>query len=418
VIQSDFGADGRGDFIDAAIAWGGIRTGFFDEVESEGRGFADARINGADDAIVVGSVSSASFDGRLDASFDVGYLFTEVATNRLMGLHAGIDQVQGLAGQTELRLASNDPSHAIQLAALSGPTRPFDAARKGNQGGWGTWLRGLGWYGERDANNGVLGYDYWLAGAALGGDYRFENSGWTVGGVFTYQRSDATVDFNGGETVADNYLFGAYAGYDSNDFFADIVFGGGYSQYDSARNMTVAGASSTGSASFDGGLIALRATAGLDVPFRDLFTVRPLASIDYVWVKQDSYRESGAAGLGPITGNMSVDELKASSLKVRGIVVLTQAYDIGNGDMTVIPEFRTGIAAQISVGDREVPVGFGGIGGGIMPLVDENDVRGVLGLGATLEMGGGLAAYIDLGTELGGDTRNVNGTGGLRYVSF
>ena len=100
----------------------------------------------------------------------------------------------------------------------------------------------------------------------------------------------------------------------------------------------------------------------------------------------------------------------------RGPVVLHAVGDIGS-DMKLIPEFRTGVVGQFALGDRDVDAALPALDAtGVLAGNDSHEVRAALGSGVTLQMGSGLSAYVDLGGELGYDTRNGTATGGVRFI--
>ena len=78
--------------------------------------------------------------------------------------------------------------------------------------GPGVALRGVGWWGNRNRQQGVLGYDYTLAGFVAGFDTSLRKTGWTLGGAFSYTRANMDVNRGVSHSDADNFLFGANAG--------------------------------------------------------------------------------------------------------------------------------------------------------------------------------------------------------------
>jgi T5SS/PEP-CTERM-associated repeat protein/autotransporter-associated beta strand protein len=157
---------------------------------------------------------------------------------------------------------------------------------------WGLFLTGSGQFGSLDGTSDYDGYDINTAGITFGVDYRLsENT--IVGFMIGYQNGEASLD-DGGKIKTNGVKVGPYAGWFQDNWYANATLNGGFSSYDTKRNVldeTQNG--STNGTEFTGAI-----GGGYDIK-RGNLTFGPTASFEYNYAGIDSYSESG--GLAPLT---------------------------------------------------------------------------------------------------------------------
>ena len=181
-------------------ATGGV-IGGFDTVQAQPGFAASAGI--LRNAVRIATVSTSGFDSQVDAGLENGYGLLRTLSRRL-------HEVQG----TEIEPSADGVARQVASCRPDGP---------GKTGGW---LKGLGWFGERDTEGRIAGYDFSIGGMAAGADTCI-SEGVAVGGAIAYTHADIDVDSGGRSSEADSVPLGAYGGYDARGGFVDVAVTGG-----------------------------------------------------------------------------------------------------------------------------------------------------------------------------------------------
>ncbi len=373
----------------SALTAGTAVTGTFDTV-THAASRVQTVVSYTANSVDLATVSPAGLDARTDLVLGNGTLFLDTLSGRLHGR-------QGVMTGT-----TRSPR-----AALYGPYQSTALDDRG------FWFRGLGQYGERRESDGVLGSETRLTGLVLGSDNHVSEHS-TFGGAFAYTQGDADVAQNVASTSADSYMLGAYYGYerDTSDtarFFFDAALGGGLNSYDSQRSVFNQGAGSMATANFDGTTLAARLASGMDFAM-GYSTLRPMGIVDYIWAHQDTFTESGAGAT-----DVQYDAQDAQALKLAALLAFT--FDIQVGDSTLTPEIRAGVAHEMAMDDRTVGGRIPGLGGAFtLPGNDQDETRGVLGLGGSWWFADSFSAFLDANGEFGSETKIYTLTGGMRFL--
>lgn len=166
---------------------------------------------------------------------------------------------------------------------------------------WGVWFNIEGDYYRQskkgadprfrsDSGSAMLGFDYKLSQNAL------------VGGSFAYSYSDVLwQELRGKGTIQNGYatVFGSWK---SGHFYLDGALLGAYNHYDENRDLRFLGIRRTASSNFNGGQVLGHFGLG-GIFVRDSYEMRPFGSVDYTYLYQGSFQESGADSL-----NLWVDD--------------------------------------------------------------------------------------------------------------
>ena len=173
------------------------------------------------------------------------------------------------------------------------------------------WLKPFGSWVDQDDRNNVAGYDANIHGLVIGADAALSEAD-RLGVAFAYSRSD--VDSNSSvarqSAVVDSYqlvLFGNHA-LDAATRF-DYQLDVGRHDNDGQRDIGFMG--STAKANYDSWSAHLGGALSHSLQLSEQTRFTPAVRADYTWIRDESYRESGAGAL-----NLNVDSRTTDALVV------------------------------------------------------------------------------------------------------
>jgi len=173
----------------------------------------------------------------------------------------------------------------------------------------GMWVKGFGYSGNQDAEDGFTEYTAKTIGGMLAYDMPINletRAGLGIGyGQTTIEGKtfDADTDF-------DTYQATAYIGHDSGPWFINGDLSFGWNEYSSRRHMVFPGFDRTANADYSGQTYTAFANTGYHLPLAS-FTFTPLASMQYSRVDVDSYTETGAGDVNLKVDSQSYDILES-----------------------------------------------------------------------------------------------------------
>ena len=131
------------------------------------------------------------------------------------------------------------------------------------------------------------------------------------------------------------YQVGAYAGAEKNNFSLDLYAGAGYSDIESNRLVRFGNFSGTSRAEWNATHYNGSARLGYTAELGEQFWVRPTVGFDYLRLEEDSFRETGQAGIAlGVEGRTS---------ERAGATALLNVGALFNGNRTWIrPSLRAG----------------------------------------------------------------------------
>jgi outer membrane autotransporter protein len=185
------------------------------------------------------------------------------------------------------------------------------------------WGKAFGSHAEQKMQDGFAGYLADTGGAAIGIDTLLDNE-WVVGGAFTYADTDVSMrDFRAGDGAdIDTYQVTAYGSRDFGKWFLEAMLAYARQNFSTTRNTGISGIAV---GDFDGDLWAARITAGWPIAMGQRVTVTPMAGLEWNYLKQDGYTETGGGPLSQTVESESADRLRSAL----GVRVGTQA-ELGN----------------------------------------------------------------------------------------
>ncbi len=103
---------------------------------------------------------------------------------------------------------------------------------------WSTFIAGNVILADLSHSDNVEHQDYTTGSVQLGADYRVDKH-FTVGALFAYGHTDATLDHNGSSATVDSYSPGVYASYVDGSWYGNGLFSYGYNSYTEDRTISI-----------------------------------------------------------------------------------------------------------------------------------------------------------------------------------
>ena len=264
--------------------------------------------------------------------------------------------------------------------------------------------------GERDARDGIVGYDYALSHIVVGGEWKADEHVY-LGAAVGYTNTQADYAFlrGQGETELDSINVGLYASVAYPNWFADLALGYSINSYDLSR---------TGFVSPFGEAIALDTSADTDgssftADFRTGYLFRsgalsfgPIAGLSYTHVTVGGYTESGDSLL-----TLNVEEQELDSLI--GSIGVQIRYNAGRIEpyvaVTLEKEFLGNRSYDFALTSADVVVNAIDVGG------DDNPF-GRVRAGVKMQLSDQLTGSIDGSATFGRDSGDDYAiTGSIKY---
>jgi uncharacterized protein with beta-barrel porin domain len=273
---------------------------------------------------------------------------------------------------------------------------------------YGLWIDWFGESGDQETDDGFTGFGYSLGGVGIGLD-RLMNDRLLAG--ISYGRSHIDIDLDGDRGWGDvkSNLFSLYGSLFSDKYYIDLALSYGRESYDNLRRIDVGALSESAVSSHHGDLYSFYTQAGYNVEMHQ-WIAQPFAALHYIYLDEESYRESGAGGLDLLVDGRTTDSL-VSDLGLR----FNKAFKKGN--LAYIPEVSIAWRHDFDIDDGLVHAAFEGV-----PDVSfttesrEIDEDGILiGGGVTLINQSRLSLYLRYDGELRGDFSAQRLSGGWRY---
>ena len=215
------------------------------------------------------------------------------------------------------------------LAKSAGASKRQSASTGDEETRLGFFVNGSLGNGNRPATRRESGFDFDTLGITAGVDYRLGDD-LVLGGSLGYLSTDVDLEGDGGELDVEGYSLSSYGMYYRKRTYLDWIVSYGQNDLTIDRGIDFPGrARQVASGSSDGEQLALGLGGGIDENFGAL-ALSVFARFDYLEVKIDSYRETGAPGFNleidgqtveSLLGNVSLQLSYAVSLKKYAILL-------------------------------------------------------------------------------------------------
>jgi len=208
----------------------------------------------------------------------------------------------------------------VALGAAQGTNRVVQARQEGNQGRssgdqfYGDqhfWLKPFGSWANQDNHNGVSGYDATTYGMVVGADADVAEVDTRVGAAFGYARSDV----DGNSSVArqsanvDSYQLVIYGSHNL-DADTDVNFQAGVGRHnvDGRRRISFGGTSLLAKSDYHSWSRSIGGGIARTMKWSDKTSFTPSLRADYIWIRDNSYGETGAGTLNLNVGTNRTEQ--------------------------------------------------------------------------------------------------------------
>jgi len=271
----------------------------------------------------------------------------------------------------------------------------------------GVWSDGFITSGDQDANNSFTGFDYTTGGFGIGFDKLF-NDGLLGGISYGQSHTNVDIDSEGGDGDIDSYLFSLYGSLFSDKYYLDVALSYGKESYKSHRNIEFGALNRRAVSDHDGDLYSAYSEAGYSIEM-DKLIVQPFAALQYSYLDEESYRESGAGALNLVVDGRETDSL-VSDLGLR----FNRPF--AKDDLVFIPELSVAWRHDFDIDDRHINAAFEGAPDVSFTTESHDMDDGILiGIGVTVMNRSGMSMYVRYDDERRGDFTAHRISGGMRF---
>jgi outer membrane autotransporter protein len=221
----------------------------------------------------------------------------------------------------------------------------------------GFWIQLYGNATEQGERDGIDGFDADTYGVAAGFDAPL-NERINAGLAFSYADTEVEGITEDNEMSIENYRFAGYASYNADTYYLDGQIAYAYNQYDTLRAidpLLTPGQTLRAKGDHSGSQFSFRLRGGYPIAYENGLFVTPKVSLDYTFLGEQGYSESGAANLGLDISSEDV-QVMVIGLGVKFAYPLTTANEV-----TWIPELSFDYLYD-TIGDEvEVDSNFVGV---------------------------------------------------------
>ncbi len=186
------------------------------------------------------------------------------------------------------------------------------------------WIDGFGqWQNQENS----FGFDDTTSGGTLGFDYAIRD--WIVGGAFSATHDDFSwKNFEGSANIT-SYYGGFYARWNHNDFYLNLALIEAYNTYKTARSIEFGTINRNALAQHNGNELLVH--MGFEYwASRSQFHWTPYANLDYIFLHEESYAETGADSL-----DLLVNQKNSALFQGEAGIAFSASYNTSKG--TFIP---------------------------------------------------------------------------------
>ena len=348
------------------------------------------------------SLSSDSYDNYTRATYNSNWQYTKSLQRRMNAIRSfGMTSVNHVESKPLLLAFAGSDASLGQLFA--GDRLSQTQAKNG------LWLNGYGQWGDQAADKGFTGFDYHIYGGTLGFDHAFGNK--LIAGVsLGYSRTDVDLDHNEGNGNIKNLTGSLYGSYYTKNAYIEGALSYGKNWYDNHRNILIGSIERKADSDHDGDAFSAYLGGGYYFDLKD-WALGPFASLRYVYLDEESFREKGADSL-----NLSVASRKTGSLVSELGLRVARSFRTKYGNL--IPEVSAAWSYDFDIDNRLITTSFAGSPGAEFSIKGQPVERNgaVVGAGLTFIHGSGFSSSIRYSGEFREKYESHGVIGELRYT--
>lgn len=211
------------------------------------------------------------------------------------------------------------------------------------------WVDGIGQWEHQNTKNDQFGYNDVTGGVSIGTDTCYDC--FRFGAAASYTYSNIKWKEAAGNGRINSYYGGVYGRWNDDCIYLNGSLLGAYNHYDSSRHLLFGDIDRNTHASHNGWEVL----AGLEAGFYsnlDCFQLIPFGRIDYIYLSQDGYKESGANSLNLQIANRQ-DQLFQSQIGF----VLTNRFPC-NESGVLVPRLELSYINQAPLGTPHYKTNF------------------------------------------------------------
>lgn len=222
---------------------------------------------------------------------------------------------------------------------------------------WRGWVSGYGLGGSAQSDGNAAGLNYGLGGTAVGLESLLDDTtrigffGGYIGSSVSAAGMNQNVKSNSGN-------FGSYLTHTSGNHYALLLGGLQFDSYDSDRLIQIGGTQRTATGNGDGWQGFTYGERGVNLNVNRSLVLQPFAGLQYVYVRQNAFTETGAGAINLATGGIDTHSLRSNL----GTRLQWQPYRAGHG-WAITPEIRGSWLHEFLDTTSIVNAQFAGVGG-------------------------------------------------------
>ena len=326
----------------------------------------------------------------------------QLLSNRLAGLTGpGVPAVTSTQSNSGIRLVSKQ-------AANPQSSNPTTSTPTPSQMSWTTWGQGYGLGGNVGGDGNAGGLNYRLAGTLFGAE-KWLDEATMIGVLGGYAGTSIGDRQNGSSAQINSYQVGLYELRRMDSMYLSNVDAFGNDNYDTSRPINFGSVNTTASGKSSGNQWAHYTEAGTTMSFDDV-KLQPFMGLQYMYLDQRGYTETGAGSLNLTTDNQIVNSLRQSfgarlsretmwgSMLVIPTLAARYQHEFGNGTQLLTSSFSGAPTVQFATSGAQTGRNFG-----------------LFTLGATAYISDQFSIYGSVDTQIASQYTAIIGSGGLQY---
>ena len=263
---------------------------------------------------------------------------------------------------------------------------------------WSTFIAGNVVLADLSHNQDLAHQSYTMGSVTAGADYRIDNY-FTVGGLFAYGHTDATLDHIGSKATVDTYSPGIYASYVDGGWYGNGLFSYDYNTYAEDRNVQIGALSGVNHGTPNGNQYAGNLTGGYEFK-QGAWKFGPVATVQYVNLGIDSFSESGPTALN--VQSQSAESFRSQlGFATRYKTLVDSCY----GSFSVTPHLTATWQHEYLDDSRGISSQFNQIGAGSFTVLTSKPDRdsALIDLGLDAQFSKEVTFFVDYSTQVGQD---------------